>query len=102
VLLFVVDAAGSEGREPVDDLRSLVNELSLFDPALLQKPGVVFANKCDLGTVLAAASLESIDDLALTPHGWLVELNGKAVQRLEAAAKEWNYRVFMGRLPSLP
>ena len=33
-LLFVVDAAGSEGRNPVNDLRNLRREIDLYDPAL--------------------------------------------------------------------
>ena len=48
VLLFVIDAAGSEGREPVKDLKALVNELEMYDPLLLTKPSLLFANKVDM------------------------------------------------------
>lgn len=48
VLLFVVDAASTEGRKPADDLRSLIHELRKYDHRLLQKPALVFANKSDL------------------------------------------------------
>lgn len=48
MLLFVLDGAGSEGREPRDDLRTLVSELRLYGHGLLDKPSLVFANKCDL------------------------------------------------------
>src|SRR5438067_11695634 len=47
-LLFVVDAGGSEGRNPVDDLRNLRREIDLYDPALSKRPWCIIANKIDL------------------------------------------------------
>jgi GTP-binding protein len=47
-IAFVVDAAGVDGRDPSDDLQSLLAELALYQPALARKPAVVLANKCDL------------------------------------------------------
>lgn len=47
-LMFVVDAAGSEGRDPVEDLMSLKEELRLYDGDLAGKPAFVVANKIDL------------------------------------------------------
>ena len=34
VLIFVVDIAGSEGRNPVEDLQNLRREIDLYDPTL--------------------------------------------------------------------
>jgi len=48
LLLFVLDAAGSEGRNPVEDLGSLRRELDLYDPTLSQRPWMIAANKMDL------------------------------------------------------
>jgi GTP-binding protein len=48
LLVFVVDAAGSEGRNPVADLGSLRRELDLYDPTLSQRPWMIVANKMDL------------------------------------------------------
>ena len=48
VLVYVVDAAGSEGRDPGQDLATLRDELEAYEPALLERPGVVAANKMDL------------------------------------------------------
>jgi GTPase len=48
-LLFVVDGAGSENRQPHLDLRSLIRELELYNKLLMKKPAFVFANKIDLG-----------------------------------------------------
>lgn len=48
VLLYVVDAAGNDGREPSSDLTSLVRELKLYNEILLSKPSLVFLNKSDI------------------------------------------------------
>lgn len=47
VLLFVIDMAGSEGRDPIDDLGQLRKELDLYDPTLSDRPWFVAANKMD-------------------------------------------------------
>jgi GTP-binding protein len=47
VLVLLLDMAGTEGRAPWDDYRSLLSELELYDPALMQKPRLVAANKMD-------------------------------------------------------
>jgi GTP-binding protein len=39
--------AGTDGRKPWDDYKQLVEELGLYDPALLEKPRIVVANKMD-------------------------------------------------------
>ena len=48
LLVFVVDIAGSEGRNPVEDLQNLRRELDLYDPTLSSRPWLVVANKMDL------------------------------------------------------
>jgi GTP-binding protein len=48
ILIFVVDVAGSEGRNPVEDLQNLRREIGLHDPALSSRPWLVVANKMDL------------------------------------------------------
>jgi GTP-binding protein len=47
VLVILVDMAGTDAREPWDDYRNLLKELELFDPALLERPRLVIANKMD-------------------------------------------------------
>src|SRR5213080_3585557 len=48
LLVFVVDIAGSEGRNPVEDLQNLRRELDLYDRTLSLRPWLVVANKMDL------------------------------------------------------
>src|SRR5438128_351016 len=47
-LLFVVDVAGSEGRNPIEDLQNLRREIDLYDPILSERPWFAVANKMDL------------------------------------------------------
>ncbi len=49
VLLHVLDASGGlEGRDPLDDFRTINEELFDFDPAMRRKPMLVALNKVDL------------------------------------------------------
>lgn len=48
VLIHVVDAASTEGRDPVADIRAINAELSAYNPELLQRPQVIAANKTDV------------------------------------------------------
>ncbi|HZR22263.1 MAG TPA: GTPase ObgE [Vicinamibacterales bacterium] len=47
VLVHLVDVSGASGRDPVDDLETVRNELELFRPELAAKPQLVAANKID-------------------------------------------------------
>jgi len=48
ILIFVIDVAGSEGRNPIEDLQNLRREIDLYDPALSSRPWLIVANKMDL------------------------------------------------------
>jgi len=47
ILVLLVDMAGTDGRAPWDDYGSLLTELELYDPTLLDRPRLVVANKMD-------------------------------------------------------
>jgi GTP-binding protein len=47
ILVLLLDMAGVDGRSPWDDYKELLNELNLYDPALLEKSRLVVANKMD-------------------------------------------------------
>lgn len=47
VLVHVVDAASVEGRDPVEDIRTINAELKAYNPSLLERPQVIAANKVD-------------------------------------------------------
>jgi len=48
VLMFLVDMAGVDGRDPVADYRSLREELEHYDRRMLRKEYFIVANKMDL------------------------------------------------------
>ncbi len=50
LLVHIVDAAGSEGRDPIEDFEIINKELAKFDPELAKRPQIVAANKIDLAT----------------------------------------------------
>ena len=50
MLLHIVDVAGSEGRDPVEDFEKINLERERFDPALSKLPQIVAGNKIDLAT----------------------------------------------------
>jgi GTP-binding protein len=47
LIVLVLDMAGIDGRNPWDDYRQLLRELELYDPALLDRPRLIAANKMD-------------------------------------------------------
>ena len=47
ILLHVIDIASVEGRDPVDDLKIIFNELNKYNENLLNKKQVIAANKID-------------------------------------------------------
>lgn len=47
VLVHVVDAASTEGRDPVEDIRIINRELKAYEPELMKRPQIIAANKTD-------------------------------------------------------
>ena len=47
VIIHIVDAAGTEGRDPIADIHAINRELDAYNPDLLKKPQVIAANKID-------------------------------------------------------
>ncbi|MGN1166786.1 MAG: GTPase ObgE [Lachnospiraceae bacterium] len=48
MMIHVVDAAGSEGRDPIDDIYKINTELQAYNPEIASRPQVIAANKTDL------------------------------------------------------
>lgn len=48
VIIHLVDAASTEGRDPIEDIEKINNELASYDEGLLSKPQVIAANKIDV------------------------------------------------------
>ena len=48
VIIHMVDAASTEGRDPVEDIKTINAELKAYDVKLAEKPQVIAANKTDV------------------------------------------------------
>lgn len=47
VMIHLVDAASTEGRDPVDDIYKINKELEAYNPEIAKRPQVIAANKID-------------------------------------------------------
>jgi len=48
VIAHIIDMSGIEGRDPIDDFKTINNELAKFSEKLAKKPMIVIANKMDM------------------------------------------------------
>ena len=48
VIIHIVDAAGTEGRDPIQDIYAINKELEAYNPEIAARPQVIAANKVDL------------------------------------------------------
>lgn len=85
VLIHVVDAAGTEGRDPVADIRAIQAELKAYNPELLTRPMVIAANKMD---AVYSGDEDPVEKLRreFEPEGILVypisAVSGKGIKEL--------------------
>lgn len=47
VMIHIVDAAGTEGRDPIEDIYAINRELEAYNPEIAKRPQVIAANKID-------------------------------------------------------
>jgi len=75
LLLFVVDLAATDGRDPLEDFEQLRSELQQYDPEVAAKPCMVACNKIDESA--AAENLKrflaSYPDLQVLPISAILE-----------------------------
>lgn len=50
VIIHIVDAAGTEGRDPIQDIYAINKELEAYNPDIAKRPQVIAANKLDVLT----------------------------------------------------
>ena len=89
LLLFVIDMAGSEGRDPIQDLETLRMEIKMYDEDVSKFEWLVVANKMDL---------EGADEnLAIFqqrfPKVTIVPLSADTEEGLDGLRKELDERV---------
>ena len=112
LLLFVLDMAGSEGRNPIEDLQHLRREIDLYDSRLALRPWWVVANKMDLPEAaenltalrrrypdrevvpVSAKEQEGIEDLK---HALDVRLREPGLDKIDFAVSPYVETVGQGR-----
>lgn len=48
VIIHMVDAASTEGRDPIEDIKTINGELAAYNEELIKRPQVIAANKLDV------------------------------------------------------
>ena len=98
VLIHVLDAAGSEGRDPLEDFRVINEELSVYSPQLAEKKQIVAANKIDL---IADPAVRERLESEIRAAGYecfpICALSGEGVRALMERAWE-----ILQEIPALP
>lgn len=91
VLVHVVDAASVEGRDPVEDVRKIQEELQKYEAQLLNKPQIIAANKID-SIVIEEGAEDPIEKLrrAFEPEIPVYPISGVT----GAGIKELKYAIF--------
>ena len=92
LLLFVLDMAGSEGRNPIEDLQHLRREIDLYDARLSLRPWRVVANKMDLPEAEEnlAAFRQRFPDREVIP---LSAKEQKGIASLKDALDRWLHEI---------
>lgn len=100
VLIHIVDAAGLEGRDPVEDIYTINRELQSYQVDLSRKPQVIAANKTDV--------LFSVDDSPLQRIRETFEPQGISVFPISAVSGQgirellYHVRAMLDRLDENP
>ncbi len=97
VLIHVLDAAGSEGRDPLEDFRVINEELSIYSPQLAEKKQIVAANKIDLADAAKIETLQKEIETAGYEYFPICALSGEGVRALMERAWE-----ILQEIPALP
>ena len=100
LLLHVVDASGSEGRDPVDDLEQINSELDRYGD-LSERPQIIVCNKMDLPNAeenvkriraLAEGMGCTVFPVSAATHSGFDELLDETAKRLEALPPILHYQ----------
>lgn len=89
LIVNVVDASGIEGRDPLDDLRVINEELEKYSPKLASRPRILAANKMDMADDETKARLQAYADERGIPVVFLCAAIGEGTDELkEIIARE--------------
>uniref|UniRef100_K3W6W2 OBG-type G domain-containing protein n=1 Tax=Globisporangium ultimum (strain ATCC 200006 / CBS 805.95 / DAOM BR144) TaxID=431595 RepID=K3W6W2_GLOUD len=82
ILMYVLDTAGTEGRDPISDFTHLQRELELYAPDITTRPSLIIANKMDeQGAEKNLHKLRQATDLAVLPVSALHKVDIDSIAR---------------------
>lgn len=88
MLIHIVDVAGSEGRDPIEDFEAINSELEKFNPELAKCPQIVAGNKVDLATDEQLSTFRKyIEDKGLQYFEICAPIKHGTKELIDAAAK---------------
>lgn len=88
MLIHIVDVAGSEGRNPIEDFEAINAELEKFNPELAACPQIVAGNKIDLATDEQLTSFRKyIEDKGLQYFEICAPIKHGTKELIDAAAR---------------
>lgn len=88
MLIHIVDVAGSEGRDPIEDFEAINAELEKFNPELAACPQIVAGNKIDLATDEQLSTFRKyIEDKGLQYFEICAPIKHGTKELIDAAAK---------------
>lgn len=86
VIIHVVDAAGTEGRDPIQDIEAINKELEAYNPQIAARPQVIAANKMDALSQEAQNEVITVLQKEFEPKGMKVypisAVSGQGLQEL--------------------
>ena len=92
VMIHILDAAGTEGRDPIDDYYKITKELEAYNAEIASRPQVIAANKIDCMTEEDAAETVKRLREEFEPQGIKVypisAVTGQGIRELLFAVKE--------------
>ena len=95
LLVHVVDASGTTGNDPVEDIRTINRELARYSESLAQRPQIIAANKLDAQT--DPSLTQRLADFA-HENGWeMIGISAAARQNVDQLV-----RMCADRLRDLP
>lgn len=101
VIIHIVDAASTEGRDPIEDIYAINKELEAYNPEIARRPQVIAANKTDmLYEEERNCPIQKIKE-EFEPKGILVypisAISGKGIRQLLYCVRE-----MLDKLPEEP
>ena len=101
VMIHMVDAASVEGRDPIEDIKAINQELASYNPELAGRPQVIAANKIDAMTEEDSQVIVEMLEEEFGPQGIKVfpisAVSGKGLKELL-----WYVNNLLKELPEEP